>query len=94
MQINFKKTKYMIFHKPQNKVQNDLNIQICNVTIERVSSFKYLGLFLDENLNYDIHFNHVCTKLSAAIGCINLSRKYLNELKFGTLAFLVIKNDF
>jgi hypothetical protein len=82
MQINFSKTKYMIFHKPQNKVQNDLTIQVCNVTIEKVSSFKYLGLYLDENLNYELHFNHVCTKLSAAIGCMNLSRKYLNEKTF------------
>ncbi len=44
-----KKTKYMIFHTAQRKV-NTLHLTTNNTIIERVTQFDFLGLTLNENL--------------------------------------------
>jgi hypothetical protein len=82
MHINFTKTKMVIFHKPQNKVNNDLTINYNNHVIERVSNFTYLGIILNETMNFNTHLSHVIAKLSSAIGRINLIKKFLNDQIF------------
>jgi exonuclease III len=82
LKINFNKTKFMLFHKSQNKIKPDVKLIFKGEIIEKVSSFRYLGMYLDENLNFDTHFNHVLSKLSSAIGCLNVCKKYFTEKIF------------
>jgi hypothetical protein len=82
LKINFTKTKLVIFHKPQNKINPEVNLVFNGKIIERVASFVYLGVHLDEHLNFDMHFNHVVSKLSSAIGCLNVCKKYFTEHVF------------
>ena len=49
LSLNIKKTKLMIFHRKQKKI-TDINISIDNVQIERVNTFNFLGIMLDESL--------------------------------------------
>ncbi len=51
LSLNIGKSKYMIFHNPQKKVDY-LNIKIENTYIERVKEFDFLGLIINENLNW------------------------------------------
>lgn len=82
LSINFNKTKFMVFHKPQISIDKSIQLKHNNIIIERVNSFKYLGLYLDEKLNYDTHYDHVINKISSALGCINTIRKYITEQMF------------
>ena len=50
LSLNIKKTKLMIFHRKQKKIK-DINISIDNVQIERVNTFNFLGIMLDDNDN-------------------------------------------
>ena len=63
--MNVKKTKYVIFGLKSNtrKVVNHL-LFINDNKLERVTSYKYLGLTLDMNLNYNKHLEN-CLKLVA-----------------------------
>ncbi len=47
---------FTIFKTPRMKIPNILdNVNIGNVTIPRVLSTKYLGVILDEKLNWEEH---------------------------------------
>ena len=51
LSLNVQKTKLMIFHRKQKQI-NELNILIDGITIERVESFNFLGLIIDEGLSW------------------------------------------
>ena len=47
--------------------------------IEEVSQTKFLGVILDNNLNWAAHCNYICCKMSKGIGIIIKARKVFNE---------------
>ena len=78
LKINLDKTKYIIF-KQKNKKVNEIEIKINNVTLEKVSSIKYLGLYLDEDLNWSIHIEHINNKIIPLIGALFRCRQFLTK---------------
>ncbi|XDV21754.1 hypothetical protein PO909_026778 [Leuciscus waleckii] len=66
--LNPKKTKYMIFSRGRSKV-TDIQIMTSNdLPLERVSSYKYLGIWMDERLAFDVHIDHFLKKLRPKLG--------------------------
>ena len=56
LSLNVKKTKFMIFHYRQRNIDDLIfDFQINSETIERVTECNFLGLTLDENLNWNAH---------------------------------------
>jgi hypothetical protein len=53
--------------------------------LEYVSSFKYLGVHLDELFSFRDHFHHVSGKVSSHSGVIRKLRRYLSQQAFTTL---------
>ena len=69
LSLNVKKTKFMIFHYRQRNIDDlILDLQINSETIERVTEFNFLGLTLDENLNWNAHIQKVSNKISRTLG--------------------------
>ena len=70
--LNMKKTKFMLFSKQQKKKsrQKKFKININNYCIKQVTEMKYLGVILDNKLNWHNHIQYVCTKLAKAAGII------------------------
>lgn len=69
MLINFDKTNYIIY-KNKTKFKNLIanhELRVNNVTINRVLQAKYLGLYIDENLNWEYHIQHVKNTLNSSI---------------------------
>ena len=54
LSLNAQKTKFMIFHRHQKQIK-DFNVCIDNTLIERVESFNYLGIMLNETLSWISH---------------------------------------
>ena len=76
--LNVKKNKYVIFGlKSQTRKVVDHSVKIGNIRIERVHSYKYLGITLDMNLNFKKHLE-ICIR-SASYKAMLLSkiRKYI-----------------
>ncbi len=100
LSLNVKKSKYMIFHTPQRKVDS-LNIQIDNTVIERVRVFDFLGLTINENLTWKDHIDKIANKISRSLGILNKLKHFLpvkvklliysslisSHLNFGILAW-------
>jgi hypothetical protein len=83
--VNVQKCKYIVFHNRGKVVPNapkivfNYNDNPVNLDpdliypIERIkgdATYKYLGVLLDENLNFNKHTNFVYNKLSKALFCL------------------------
>jgi len=78
LSLNIEKTKYMIFHFKQKSIENiQLNIKIQDIAIEKVSDFCFLGLTINENLNWKSHLNKVSNKISRTLGVMNRLKHFL-----------------
>ena len=80
--LNSSKTKCMLFSS--NRFQSrDIPLNIAHPdesgTIEQCTSFKYLGLSLDPNLNFNGHANKICSKVKARTGILWRMRSFEQE---------------
>ena len=56
LSLNVSKTKYMIFHHRQRKIDGFIpDIRINDSPIERVTDYNFLGLQIDQHLNWNAH---------------------------------------
>lgn len=78
LSINVTKTNYIIFGgtKDQGK---DLNICIGTNRIQNVNDSKYLGVYVDNNLNWKKHISCIESKISKAIGIMYRTKNKLDE---------------
>ena len=84
--LNTSKTKYILFRKPNMKVNFDnLKLYIDNCTIERIgagcndNSFKFVGVKIDEFLQWKDHITSVKSKLSSANFALSRVKRLLKE---------------
>jgi len=67
--VNYEKTNYMIFSpNKQLKDSSVLELTIDNFKIKKVTSIKYLGIYIDENLNWKTHIQDLCQSLRKYVG--------------------------
>lgn len=76
LSLSVPKTKYMIFHKPQKQIL-ELQLTINNTAIERVRNFDFLGLTINENLNWKHHIDKISNKISRSIGILNKQKHFI-----------------
>jgi len=80
LSINFDKTKYMVFHKDKDvSIKDEVNngIKINNYSIDRVYSFKYLGIIFEPTMRFNAHFLSVKTKISHRLKYLYGIKRYL-----------------
>ena len=78
--INCKKTKFCLFGMrsaiKKSKTQ-DVQLSLSNQILERVCSYKYLGLTLDEHLTYNKHIKEMNRLVSHKLYLLSKVRKYI-----------------
>ena len=112
MTLNVSKTKFIIFHNPNKRINLE-NIQLVwndnplnsvhdpkyITPIERIHNkhtnpslrtFKLLGIYLDEHLNFNANTSKLCAKISKSIFIINRAKNLLNEKSLRTLYFSLV----
>ena len=70
--LNINKTICMIFSKRHNHA--DVSIKLEGKLITRVSQTKFLGVIINDKLNWKAHISYISAKLSRAIGVIIKAR--------------------
>ena len=71
LSININKTNYVLFcsNKKQRNIETlTLHIKMNGEEIQRVTSTKFLGIFIDDCLNFKCHIDHLVHKLSKYVG--------------------------
>ena len=74
LSLNVDKTHFIIFKGVRKKYNTgDLSekLVIDNKPISQVRSTKFLGVFIDEHLAWDVHINNLKSKISKTCGIIN-----------------------
>ena len=67
----------MMFRKSNRKILNFPNLQIDATPIQLVSDFNFLGLTIDENINWNLHKEKTGNKCLRIIGVINKLKHFL-----------------
>ena len=77
LSLNVTKTSYMLFSARSRQCNGELYIRESRLT--RVSNAKFLGITIDDNLNFKAHVNCVRSKVSKSSGVIFKLSQYLSE---------------
>ena len=78
--INASKTKYLLLKpKCQNQcLSPDLSIKIGNISLERVHSYNYLGVILDDALSFEKFMKEKCKRVNLQIYQLGKLRKFMD----------------
>jgi hypothetical protein len=90
LSLNADKIHVMVFGPKNNPNSNNVNIKIENKCLETVKSTKFIGVILDNNLNWKQHITHISNKIAKSIGIISIARKTLNQKTLIQLYFSLI----
>ena len=77
LSINVSKCNNMLFTNRKTDITINSSVGIGQEVLETVSIFKYLGIFIDENLTFAAHIKHVTSKLSMSNGILYKIRDFL-----------------
>ena len=78
LSLNIDKTNFMLF-KPKGKRTPAINIYIEGHQVHQVSEAKFLGVILDDNLNWSNHIAYIKRKVAKSVGIIIKARKVFNK---------------
>ena len=78
--INHTKSNFSIYHTKNRNVPNDITrIQIGDIDIKRENSVKYIGLTIDEELNWKKHIDILIKSLVKYFGLFNNIKYFVTE---------------
>ena len=65
----------MIFSR---KDQEDIDILLGDIKLPKVKSTKFLGMWIDQSLNWKEHLSKLKTKIKRNLTILQIGNKYLN----------------
>ena len=78
LSLNVMKTNFVVF-APHSVNTNDItSLKLGDNTIERVSHAKFIGIIIDEDLDWGHHIDHVAKKVASGSYAINSAKQYLS----------------
>ena len=90
LSINVKKTKLMIFRPRQKTVPITRQIVSDNNALEQVDNTKFLGVYIDQHLEWKTHVNFIAAKISKSVGLLYKAKYYLPSKSLVTLYYALI----
>jgi hypothetical protein len=92
--LNASKTELIIFRDPRKKILYDMKIKIDGKKLTPCSSVKYLGIYIDEHLNWNTHLAELKPKLSRAVGMLSKLRYFVNKETLRMVYFGIFSSIF
>ena len=78
LSLNVKKSNFLHFHHGRCK-KPTINLKLNETKVDEKVVTKYLGVLIDNKLNWKSHIEHVKTKVSRGNGMISRIRYFVNE---------------
>ena len=83
LSLNVEKTNFIVFMN--HKVNEEFIVKIGDKMIQRVFKTKFLGVIIDDKLNWKEHIKYISTKLSKTIAIVFKSKMVLDKNSLRTL---------
>ena len=83
--LNTSKTQIIIFRPTQKQITKHLNFRINRQKIYTYSEARYLGVVLEEHLNWNLHMNLLKCKCNSVIEILSKIRHYVPKFLLNTL---------
>ena len=78
--VNLDKTNYIVIKNWQNRfIFNDNVLTLDKKLLPRVQTIKFLGIYIDEHLNFSTHIQHLRSTLRPSIGILYRASQYLPQ---------------
>ena len=75
MELNPKKCKEMVISFLKYSLPSDNAIYVSGLPVERVTSFKLLGLMISDDLSWNCHVDYVIKKANSRLYALRLLKK-------------------
>ena len=63
--FNIDKSNYVIFYPYQKRIIPYLDLKIAETSLKCFECIKYLGLYIDSNLNWKNQIDYICKKVKS-----------------------------
>ena len=75
LSLNVEKTSFMIYYNKRKRyMQDNFKIEINDMKISQVPKIKFLGVWMDEQLNWKSHITYISGKIGKVIGILKKIR--------------------
>ena len=73
------KTEVILFKTKQKPCDTDLRLKLCRKRLYKTKYLRYLGIKIDENLNWKVHIHDLASKLNRANAILAKLRHFVNS---------------
>ena len=87
--LNATKTKVILFKNKTKTNLSKLNLKICSKKLHPIESARYLGVIVDENLNWKNHVNDISHKLIRGNAILYKIRNFIKKGTWRTVYFAI-----
>ena len=89
--LNADKSSFTIFRSAKKNIQNiPDHIEFLGKKLLRTTHIKFLGIILEENLNWSLHINEICNKLKRLFHIFYNIRNFLSKDNIKTIYYSMI----
>ena len=88
--LNISKSKFMIIKRGNKKSSQNFVLKFNRKKLEQCESYKYLGIYIDENLSWKEHVRYLCEKLSKMCGIFSKLRHCCNRELLRVVYFALV----
>ena len=88
--LNVSKTNFVIFRSCQKIPDHNVTLLMNNKALEQKDHVKYLGVLLDQHLNWKYQIKSVALKVSRGLGIIAKLKPFLKDQLIRTIYFSVV----
>lgn len=92
LSLNLTKTKYVLFHSSRVQPSPHEELIVNGIVLEKVPTFRYLGLTIDATLSWGEHINKLQRDLSSVCGILWKAAKFLPPKQLCTMYHAFIQS--
>ena len=93
--LNIDKTKFMYFQTSRKKhAYNKINIKINSTIIEQVEAYKFLGVYVDDRLNWKTHLSEKAKQISRTVGVMNKLKFVIPQSTLRIIYISLVESQF
>ena len=90
--LNVIKSKFMLLSNKRNICKDNFKVKLNGSKLERCSSYKYLGVYFDDKLDWKTHVNYVCEKIGKVCGFLSKLRYCANKEVLKMVYFALVQS--